>query len=121
MKTRLPIKPFEKAGINHDHVSLRLDYSKRDTGPVLHVQTIHVEPATEPGGFEGERHAIFGSPSTTIVIERGWKTNNKKRLGAAEDQVLSELERRSGPTFDAIVEFLKSAGTELVVPEPIAA
>jgi hypothetical protein len=114
VKTRLPIKPFEASGKVHNHVRLRLDYDKRATGPVLYLQTVSYEPPTESSPFAGESFIIFGSPSTTFVMDRGWKTNSKKKLMLAWDRLDREFASKAGPAYEAVAGFLAQHESGLV-------
>jgi hypothetical protein len=113
----LSIKPFNKSGIDHNVVHLDVVYDKRATGPVLTMQTGNLEEANGTG-FTGFKMAIFSSPSGRLVLETGWKTNNKKRMGAARDMVEHQIGRKEGPAYEAIVELLTKAGSGLL--EPVA-
>lgn len=115
----LDIKPFEKAGIKHNVLRVSVDYSKRDTGPVASLQTAQVDPPEH--GFQGFKFAIFGSPSDRVVVEKGWKTNNKKRVEAARDQVLAEILGKRGDTWAAIEQLLRENDSEVLSAEAVAA
>lgn len=106
----LPIKPFEKCGIVHTVVRVSLDYSKDVKGPVVHLQT---GTTSADGPFNVFRMAIMGSPSTRVVMERGWKMNNKKRMEAAAAQLEAELFGKRGDTWAAVEKLLTEAGSEL--------
>ncbi len=108
----LDIKPFEAAGLTHNVLRVSVDYSKRDTGPVATLQAAEVAPPEN--GFASFKVAIFGSPSARVVVEKGWKTNNQKRLGAARDQVLAEIIGKRGDTYEAVQKLLSENGSELV-------
>ena len=120
MELDLKIKPFEKDGILHDTLRLSLSYDKSKKGPALSLQTAQTETGIA-GGFSSFRFSIFGSPSARLMVETGWKMNNKKRMETAWDQVVSEVTGKRGATWEAVEALLKTAGTELVVPETVAA
>ncbi len=111
---RVKIKPFEKANLTHNAIVLRVDYDKRKTGPVLHMSAMEVAD-----GFQ--KCALMASPSGEYVIETGWKTNNKKRLAAAEDLVAHQIAKKEGDVWDALQEFAKAAGTEILDEVAVAA
>lgn len=111
----LNIKPVVSHGLTHNVLRVSVDYNKRDTGPVASLQMAEVGPPES--GFSSFKVAIFGSPSARVVVEKGWKTNNKKRVEAARDQVLAEIVGKRGDTYAAIEKLLKEHNSELVVPE----
>lgn len=118
MQLDLNMKPFVAAGITHNTLRLSLDYDKNKKGPVLRLQMAQCDPPEN--GFSSFKMAIFGSPSSRVVIESGWKMNNKKRLEAAWDQVAGEIAGKRGASWAAVEALLKESGAELV-EEPVAA
>lgn len=126
-KTTLPIKPFTCAGaegINHNVLQVRVDYDKSPSvkGPRLWLATGERE-APEPGQVLGcfFKCSLFGSPSSNVVLERGWPRDNAKKVQAAYDQVLAEIARKSGPAWEAITALLTPVGSGLAEAEPAAA
>ncbi len=108
----LDIKPIVSHGLTHNTLRVTVDYDKRETGPVARLQVAQVDPPEN--GFVGFKVALFGSPSARVVVERGWKTNNQKRLAAACDQVALEISQKRGETYAAIVKLLADNGSEIV-------
>lgn len=106
MKIDLVIKPFEKSGIVHTHVRAYVEYDKNVKGPVAQFQTARIE---SDGPFETMKMALLSSPSTRVVMERGWKSNNKKRLAAAFDQLQVEIHGKHGESYAALVKMLKES------------
>ena len=107
MKIDLPIKPFDKDGMTHNTVRLSLDYDKKETGPVLRLQTAET-------GEVMLRFSIFGSPNAKHVVERGWKTNNKRRMEAAFAQVTAEVTGKQGDSWKAVTDLLATVDSEVV-------
>ncbi len=117
MKMDLPIKPFsvENApGLSHNVVRLSLSYDKSVKGPVLNLQAASQEPS-DGSGFDCFKVALFASPSARVVLERGWKMNNAKRLGASWDQVVAEITSQRGDSYAALEKLLTEAGSGLAV------
>lgn len=110
------VKPFTVPNTNvlHNVVRVSVDYSKQDTGPVAKIQAAEVPTESDGSGFTSFKVIMFASPSARVVVERGWKTNNQKRLAAARDQVLLEIENKRGDTYAAIEKLLKEYGSEIL-------
>ncbi len=111
----IPVKPFtvpNAPDLQHNVVRVSMDYDKRNTGPVASLQAAECGPPES--GFSSFRMVIFASPSARVSVEKGWKTNNKKRLDAARDQVLLEISQKRGDTYAAIVKLLADNGSEIV-------
>lgn len=106
-----PIKPIEKAGLKHNVVRLGLQYDKRHTGPICYIS------AMERKSDGSEQMAIFSSPHASIVVERGWKTNNKKRMEITADAVKGQILGKFGPVYDAVAKLLSEHGSELLLEE----
>lgn len=115
----LNIKPIVSHGLTHNVLRVSVDYDKRNTGPVARLQAAQVDPPEN--GFVGFKVALFGSPSATVSVEKGWRTNNQKRLAAARDQVALEISQKRGDTYAAIEKLLQENGSEIVAEEPAVA
>lgn len=115
----LDVKPFTvpNTDMKHNVVRVSVDYSKRDTGPVATIQAAEVPTESDGSGFTSFKMVLFASPSARVVVEKGWKTNNQKRLAAARDQVLAEIAGKRGDTYAAIEKLLKEHGSEIVTAE----
>jgi hypothetical protein len=113
----LNIKPIVSHGLTHNVLRVSVDYDKRNTGPVASLQTAECGPPES--GFSSFKVAIFGSPSARVSVEKGWKMNNRKRMEAARDQVLSEIIGKRGDTYAAIVKLLADNGSEIVEPTAV--
>lgn len=104
-KLFVPIQPFEKDGITHGAVVVMVDYSKRIGGPEITFQAVE--------GVGNLKFSVFGSPRGHNILDKGWRTNNKKKLVAAKELAFAEISARSGMAFVALGLFLKTHGMEL--------
>lgn len=118
MDLDLKIVPFTKDDITHDTLRVSVDYDKNVKGPVMTLQTAQIERPSYGGSFF--RFSLFGSPRARVVIERGWKMNNKKRMEAARDQVKAEIAGKFGDSWAAIEKLLTENGSGLA-PEVVEA
>jgi hypothetical protein len=115
---RFPIKPFTVSSKVHNCVEVRVWYDKQATGPICSLQTGAED--REVADFIGFSFIICGSPSARVVVERGWRTNNKKRLAAAEDAVAAQIAAKSGPVYDALMDLLLGCDSGLETTEVVA-
>lgn len=109
MSLFLSIEPFQKDEISHCKVRIDVDYNKDKKGPVATMQTIGL---TNDGC---ETFSIFGSPRTRVVLEQGWKSNNKKRVEAASDMVRTQLAGQCGDLWDALCKMLADVGSKVII------
>lgn len=111
----LNIKPIVSHGLVHNVLRVSVDYSKRDTGPVARLQAAQMDQPE--GKFVGFKVALFGSPSASVVVEKGWKTNNQKRLAAAREAVLQGISQQRGDVYLAIEKLLTKHGSAIVAEQ----
>lgn len=110
----LAIKPFECSGLNHTLIRVSLDYDKKIKGPYVSFQTAAIEKYEDALIF---RVVIFASPRRTLVMDRDWPRNNKKRMQEAADQLQDEITNKKGDAWAAITDLLTECKSELISEE----
>jgi hypothetical protein len=104
-KIYVELGEINKSGnCNHNAIMVSADYKKREGGIVLSFRVVDV---SNQNGFEFIRLAPFSSPATFILLEGGWKRDNKKKVAAEWARIKTEVETRAGRTWDDLVKFAK--------------
>jgi len=100
----VPIVPFFAHGLDHNVVQVSVDYDARRGGPVANLVAFQDR--------EGVMTTVlFGSPHVNVVVEGGWKRNNKKKLEVVSSQVKDDVLAGRGPVFGAIEGMLVAVGS----------
>lgn len=105
------IIPIETAGIVHNKAKITVEFDKGLGACVAKVWACEV---SGPGFM---RVALFSSPQTTAIIERGWKRTNAKKVLILANLLRAELdtpdlEEESSVVF-AIREWLRGHQSDL--------
>ena len=110
MKVSIPIKPYEKSGINHNLVQAYVTYDKKSSavaGPVLQMT------AMENDGSGFLKTALFSSPTERLRLASDWKANSKKKIDALNVQLQEQVDARAGELYAHVEQFLAGNGLEL--------
>lgn len=111
------ITPKMIQNLNHTQVQIGVDYNKRHGGIVINFNAGHHEPGDK---FSGFTMALMSSPDGKHLIE-SMSRDNKKKVQAHRERVFAEIEKRSGPAWEAFLKFCADNGLTVKTDTPAEA